>query len=323
MTTRVFSISFLSKIRQFSTGSEKRQFRKMANYKVRSFRKEDIPDIVKVAKQSTFQYSVESLQSWSKHDPDGIKVAELDSGEVVGLCASVNHNDKFSFGGTFCVLEKYRQMEIGHKLFSACFEHAGSRNIGLNCPNERMNSYKRRGFEIFEETFSILEYEYFGPCKAELLSDQLPEGVELKKFENSHLDAIFAYDLSMVGYDRRVILEASFNEADTKTFVAFKNSVCVGFGAVKLNIFENARVGPLYANDPALAEVMFRRLLEAFPDAKGLAMTTLSNNFSANENIKRLGIPVHDNLLRLYTKEKLKVNTSKIYAQFDVDFSPF
>ncbi|GFS33894.1 acetyltransf_18 domain-containing protein [Nephila pilipes] len=91
---------------------------------------------------------------------------------------------------------------------------------------------------------------------------------------------------------------------------------------IKRNIFDAARVGPLYANDSHVAEVMLRKLLEAMPDAKGLAMSTISNNLKSNEFVKRMGIPVHDNLVRMYTKEKMMINTSKIFAQFDVDFSP-
>ncbi|KAF8794612.1 uncharacterized protein LOC129961427 isoform X2 [Argiope bruennichi] len=295
----------------------------MIRVKLRPFMKEDIPDVVKIATQSTFQYCSESLESWSKHDPEGIKVAVLDSGKVIGLCAAINHNENFCFGGTFIVLEEYRRLEIGHQLFSACFAHAGIRNIGLNCPSEMLNSYKRRGFTVFEESFSSLEYECKGRLNAEPLSNQLPPGVDLIPFEECYLDAMSAYDRALIGYDRKTILKAHCKETNTKTLVAFKKGICVGFGSVKLNVSEAARVGPLYANDPAIAEVMFKRLVDAMPEAKGFAAVTISKNLAANEIIRKLGLPVHDNLLRLYTKEKMFINTMKVFCQFDVDFSPF
>ncbi|CAL1269655.1 unnamed protein product [Larinioides sclopetarius] len=295
----------------------------MIHFKIRSFVKKDIPDVVKIATQNTFQYCSESLESWSEHDPDGIKVAVLDSGKVIGLCAAVNHNEKFSFGGTFIVLEEYRHLGIGHKLFAAGFAHAGDRNIGLNSPADKFNLYKKHGFTVIEESFSSLEYECSYKLNVEALSDQLPSKVELKPFEESCLDAMSAYDRALIGYDRKVILKANCKEANTKTLVAFKNDICVGFGSVKLNISEAARVGPLYADDPAVAEVMFKRLVESMPEAKGFATVTISKNLAANETIKKLGLPIHANLLRMYTKKKLYINTSKVFCQFDVDFSPF
>ncbi|XP_055930966.1 uncharacterized protein LOC129961464 [Argiope bruennichi] len=295
----------------------------MIHYKVRPLRLEDIPDAIEVALCSTYQYSKESLESWMKHDPEGIIVAVLDSGKVIGICATVIHNNDVAFGGAFCVLEEYRLFDVGNELLTRSLKHVEDKNLGLNCTTDKLLIYKNRGFNIFEESWSILEYEYLGPLNTDVLSDILPAGVELKAFQDSYLEAIYAYDRMLVGYDRREIVKANCKEPSTKTLIAFKRGICVGYGCVKINIFYAARVGPLYCNDQNVGEVMFKRLLEQTPSAKGLAMCTMSNNLIANGCAKRMGIPIHQNLLRLYTKEKMFVNTSKIFVQFDVDFSPF
>ncbi|GFT40842.1 n-acetyltransferase domain-containing protein [Nephila pilipes] len=324
MAQRAFSSIFVRSIRCLSTKPVNVHRCVQPQFKVRPFLEDDIPDVIKIARQNTFQYSEEILKSWLKYDPEGINVAVLDSGEVIGLCSSINYSNDFSFGGAFCVLEKYRYLEIGHKIFQRCFVHAGGRNIVLNSTTELVNSYKRRGFPILEDSFSSLEYEHFGkPLSTKPLSEKLPDGVEIKKLEDAYFDDIFAYDRSLMGYDRKDIIKASCKEANAKTFVAFKNSICVGYGCVKLNMFEASRVGPLYANDSAVAEVMLRRLIENMPEAKGFVMTSVSNNMAANGFMRKLGIPVHNSLFRMYTKEKMIVNTSKIFAQFDIDFSPF
>ncbi|KAF8794611.1 hypothetical protein HNY73_002579 [Argiope bruennichi] len=87
----------------------------MVHYTIRPFRPEDIPGILKVALPSTYQYSKESLESWIKHDPEGILVAELDSGKIIGLCAAVIINEEIAFAGAFCVLEDYRHLDVGNK----------------------------------------------------------------------------------------------------------------------------------------------------------------------------------------------------------------
>ncbi|GBO35805.1 hypothetical protein AVEN_166929-1, partial [Araneus ventricosus] len=243
--------------------------------------------------------------------------------KIIGLCATVIHNEEVAFAGAFCVLEEYRHLDVGDKLYNRNFKHVVDRNLGLNCTADKVMIYKNRGFKVIEESWSILEYEYLGPLNTEVLSDILPAGIELKTFEDSYLEAIYAYDRMLVGYDRREIVKDNCKEPSTKTLVAFKRGICVGYGSVKMNIFDAARVGPLYCNDQNVGEVMFKRLLEQMPNTKGLAMATISNNLIANGCVKRMGIPLHDNLLRLYTKEKMYVNTSKIFAHFDVDFSPF
>ncbi|GFS57184.1 acetyltransf_18 domain-containing protein [Trichonephila inaurata madagascariensis] len=131
------------------------------------------------------------------------------------------------------------------------------------------------------------------------------------------------YDRTLVGYDRKFIFKSRSREKNSKTLIALKDGTCIGYGVVKRNILDAALVGPLYADDVRVAEVMLRKLLESMPNAKGLSMATISTNLAINEIVQRMGISVYNNLLRLYTKEHMRINTSKIFAFFDVDFSPF
>ncbi|GFT35445.1 uncharacterized protein NPIL_331101 [Nephila pilipes] len=95
---------------------------KALTFRLRPFVETDIPAVVKIALRSTFQYSTECLLSWSKIDPTGINVAELHSGEVVGLGATINHNESEAFLGAVCVHEKYRKLRIAHRVKMFIFE---------------------------------------------------------------------------------------------------------------------------------------------------------------------------------------------------------
>ncbi|GFT65457.1 CCHC-type domain-containing protein [Nephila pilipes] len=88
---------------------------KALTFQLRPLVETDIPAVVKIALRSTFHFSTECLISWSKIDPTGIKVAELHSGEIIGLGAAINHNENNAFVGAVCVHEKYRKLEIGHR----------------------------------------------------------------------------------------------------------------------------------------------------------------------------------------------------------------
>ncbi|GFW66648.1 n-acetyltransferase domain-containing protein [Trichonephila clavipes] len=89
---------------------------------------------------------------------------------------------------------------------------------------------------------------------------------------------MFAYDYDLVGYKRSMALEMSYKEKDSKTFVAFKDGNCFGFGSIKISCLDSGWVGPLYADDPSVAEVLLRKLLEEFPVRKGFAMMAISSN---------------------------------------------
>ncbi|GFT18433.1 integrase catalytic domain-containing protein, partial [Nephila pilipes] len=56
-----------------------------------------------------------SVRSWMKIDPEGIKVAENENGDIIGIMGlSRNHPDLYC-GGFYCVHEKYRNLNIGSK----------------------------------------------------------------------------------------------------------------------------------------------------------------------------------------------------------------
>ncbi|GFT28403.1 n-acetyltransferase domain-containing protein [Nephila pilipes] len=292
-------------------------------YKIRSMRMEDIPQVVEISRQNLFQYPASSLKFWIEQDPDGIKIAETESGEIIGSCSTVKNSENLYFGGMFTVQEKSRNSDVGRKLLSECHAHAQGKNIGVNCDFTKIGTFKRRGIITFESDWKSLEYETYTPVNAALLSDELPSGVELHEFQNSLLPAIFEYDYSLIGYERRSTIEASCNDENSKTLVAMKDGTCVGFGSIKLNIVENGRIGPLYADDPIVAEAMMKRLITIMPEAKGFAIVAVSSNIFANLILEKLNIPVHCNIYRLYRREKVEVDTKKVFAHLDIDFTPF
>ncbi|GFT68745.1 acetyltransf_18 domain-containing protein [Nephila pilipes] len=207
-------------------------------------------------------------------------------------------------------------------LVAASFQHVGERNLGANIPKELVRVTCKKGFGVIEDTWTSLEYEYLDELRYQLLTEKLPDGVQIQCLKENNFDSMLEYDQTLVGYDRKHILDIICKENNTKILIALKDGACVGYGIIKRNIFDAARVGPLYADDSRVAEVILRKLLETMPDAKGLAMTTISNNLMANERVRKMGIPVYNNLTRMYTKEKMVINSSRIFAQFDADFSP-
>ncbi|GFT28400.1 n-acetyltransferase domain-containing protein [Nephila pilipes] len=314
-------------VRVLSTVSREKteELTKIPNFacKIRSMRIEDIPKVVEISRQNLFQFPASSLKFWIKHDPDGIKIAETVTGEIVGSCGGLKNNENLYFGGMFIVQEKSRHSDVGRKLLIESIARAQDKNIAISCDFTKLGTFKKRGIIIFESDWKSLEYETYTPVNAALLSDELPSGVELHAFQNSLLPAIFEYDYSLIGYERMSIIEASCNDENSKTLVAMKDGTCVGFGSIKLNIVENGRIGPLYADDPIVAEAMMKRLITIMPEAKGFAIVTVSSNIFANLMLEKLNIPVHCNIYRIYRSEKVVVDTKKVFAHLDIDFTPF
>ncbi|GFR00932.1 n-acetyltransferase domain-containing protein [Trichonephila clavata] len=247
----------------------------------------------------------------------------MSKGQIIGSLFTVKNTENMYTGGTFCIKENYRHLDIGRKLIQETLIHYQGKNLVGNVVANHIESFKRRGFVVLESEWKSLEYETDTSVNPSILSDELPSGVEILPFQNSLLPAIFEYDYSLIGFERRTVIEASCKEENSKTLVAMKDGKCVGLGSIKLNINEQGRIGPLYADYPSVAEALVKRLITAMPEAKGFAIVTINTNMFANMILDKLSIPVYKSFYRLYTKERLHVDTKKVFAHLDVDFNSF
>ncbi|GFQ73174.1 n-acetyltransferase domain-containing protein [Trichonephila clavata] len=254
-------------------------------FRIRPMRIEEIPQVVELVRPHHFHFPASALKFWHLQDRDGMRIAVTDSGQIIGSLCTVKNTENLYSTGSFCVHENYRHLDLGRKLIKETLSH----------------------YQV----------------NPSILSDELPSGVAILPFQNSLLPAILEYDYSLIGYERRLVIEASCKEENGKTLVAMKDGKCVGLGSIKLNINEQGRIGPLYADYPSVAEALVKWLITAMPEAKGFAIVTINTNMFANMILDKLSIPVYKPLYRLYTKEGLHVDTEKVFAHLDVDFNSF
>ncbi|GFY06764.1 n-acetyltransferase domain-containing protein [Trichonephila clavipes] len=234
-----------------------------------------------------------------------------------------NYASSHAFTTCFIIVHELDHFDNG-LLYKCCTEISTYANLVGNSVPELMEVYQGTGvFPVVEKEWTIIKNQTSSNVFPEALSNVLPPKVDTQPFEDSFLQSMFAYDYDLMGYKRSRALEMSCKEKDSKTFVALKDGKCVGFGSIKKSCLDAGRVGPLYADDPAVAEVLLKKLLEAFPERKGFAMMTLSSNVHANNLIKKLSCPTTGMCYRLHSLKRLIVDTKRIFAQSDMNFSPF
>ncbi|KAG8190176.1 hypothetical protein JTE90_011901 [Oedothorax gibbosus] len=295
------------------------------SYIIRKMTREDVPETLDVWKDTGLQEGTHCLYTWLEVDKDAVNIAVKDTGEIIGACSAVIHHEDMAFLGMYAVRKAYQGSGIGMKLWNACVEHIGPRNGILNAVPDKTDKYRTKGgFPILEASWSATVNETYDPVNHEVLSDDPPEGIDIVPFQESHLPAMFEYDLALMGYKREKALELNCKEQDSRTFVALDgDNKCVGFGTIKISCNALGQVGPLYADDPKVAEVILKRLIVSLPKAKGFAMMTVSNNLAAKKLIDRLGCPVLEECPRLYSKARFNVDLDKVFAHFDLNFTPF
>lgn len=117
-------------------------------------------------------------------------------------------------------------------------------------------------------------------------------------------------------------------EPNTAAFVAFDleedESPVQGYGCIRTNNIGKAMIGPLYANNDAVAELLMRRLFEALaqPFARGLLYMTLDSNPGGERIAEKLNLPKMEELPRLFRHKPYRdAKWNQVYCIHTPNFS--
>lgn len=297
-----------------------------SEYIIRVMRKEEIAQALDIWKETGMQEGTGSLHTWLQVDPECFQVAVSPSGELLGVCSGVILNEDLAFFGLYAVREKCRGLGIGPKLWKACLSHIGDINAAVNAVPGKLEVYRDRGgFPVEETTWSCLIYETAAQIDFSPLTSNIP-GVKVVKISDKDMTKVLEYDFEVVGFNREKAISLIVNEKDSVAVAAFEDSPegkIKGYGVLKMSVQGSGLVGPLYADNQEIAEVLLRNMMESLPEARGMSLMSTDVNPGAEAIAKKLGIPEFEKCPRCYRKRRLNANLSKIYGQLDLNFSPF
>ncbi|XP_054706276.1 uncharacterized protein LOC129216144 [Uloborus diversus] len=298
------------------------------DYVIRPMKREEIPAVLDLWRETCLSEGTYSLDTWFEYDPEGFYVAATEDGVVLGSCAGILQNDKLAFVGLYAVRSTYQRRGIGMKIWNAVMERIGDRNVGVNPVPDQLSNYRdKAGFPVQTSWCSVV-------CKIpEIQPENLLfeiSGVEVQILHSNDqqtIDLVTDYEADIFGFSRGRLTQLLSAQKESLTMVALKDSgteVC-GFGNVKKNIKGNALVGPLYADDAEVAELILHHLIKEFPTAKdkGVTLMTVDSNQSALELVDSLGFEKEHGIARLYRKDEVEVKFEKIFGQHNLNFAIF
>jgi len=304
---------------------EKLKNSKKLRYKVRNMKIEDIPHVQRLQRAEKWFDGCNNLQTWFSFDPKGFKVAESEKGDIIGFGIAINFNKDLAIIGMGIVDKPYRGLGIGKKLLIEIGFHVKTRNVAVNSVQGMLKRYQKTGLiRTVETDWSVLMNGTDDKVSSQNLSYNLPEGVCIQPYqEESHFNSIAAFDRVMMDFDRQVAMLKILRTKDSMTFVAVRDNECVGFGMIQPNLHQGCHVTPLYAQEPAIAESLLKKLIDNFPTGNGFEITICSQNVAANCLLNKLGCEFKtEKCIRLYRRGKVNTNLNWVYGMI-TDYSLF
>lgn len=226
-------------------------------YEIRALAPPEIDMAVEWAAAEGWNPGLADAGCFGAVDPSGFWGGFLD-GRLVATISVVNYGRRFSFLGFYIVAPEHRGRGLGYRLWQAGMAHAGKRLVGLDGVVDQQENYRRSGFEL-----AYRNIRHGGVPDTSHL-DPSPDGVEI--FPITELTAgILDYDDQVFPVSRPRFLDAWLKAPGHVARAAVRDGRIAGFGVIRPSR-AGRKVGPLFADDRAIAEALLADLLEASTD---------------------------------------------------------
>lgn len=186
-------------------------------------------------------------------DPQGYFLAEVDD-RPVGSISAVAYDEQFGFVGLYLVRPELRGGRLGVSLAQTALEYLGERTLGLDSVVAKQQNYRRWGFF---PAYRTVRYEGTGPGPFRA-ADSAAEFVDLRRVP---LADLAAYDQTIFPAPREAFLEAWIRQPGTVALGVLREDRLAGY-AVARPCRVGYKIGPLAANEPALAEVLMEGVID-------------------------------------------------------------
>lgn len=207
-------------------------------------------------------------------DPDGTVVA-VGSGIVYG---------PLGFVGNMIVAASHRRRGVGSAILGAVtqfLEDAGCTRLELNATSDGRPLYERHGFRSIGRSSATTI-----PRAATLRADPT---VVTRPAGRDDLDEMATYDRPRFGGDRSGLLSALLADRETSFILAERDATLAGYGCVRRDA---PRLGPLVAEDPAIAETLLVRASELLPADAHIRLNLPPNNRRGADWLRGIGATI-------------------------------
>ena len=186
------------------------------------------------------------LDAFLAPDPEGFLIGRLD-GEPVASISFVRYSPAFAFLGFYIVTPEHRGHGHGIEIWRAAMARAEGRTVGLDGVPAQQANYARSGFVLARQNV-----RYVGPIERSIGDGTAPDPdlVQLSAVDPSALER---YDQAIFPAPRPAFLEAWPEGPGRQGFALVRAGEIAGYGVIRPSV-DGRRIGPLFADDAAMAE---------------------------------------------------------------------
>ncbi|MAS07129.1 MAG: GNAT family N-acetyltransferase [Ahrensia sp.] len=250
---------------------------------------------------------LDDLSAFFAADPDGFLMGFVED-EPVSSISVVRYGADFGFLGFYIVRPDYRGSGAGMAIWNAGMRHLDGRTVGLDGVVAQQDNYRKSGF--------ILSGRNIRHTGVPLRMAGSAIGCEIRSVRPSDIEAMIAYDRSNFPVDRSAFVADWTLPPDgvrRQSRVAVKDGAIFGYGTIR-TCRAGYKIGPLFADDPEIAEALFAALVDTMPSDAEVSLDTPEDNVAAVAIAVRAGLAPVFETARMYRGADPKLPIHRIFG---------
>ncbi len=213
-------------------------------YTIRNLHGDEVQQMVDQADTEGWNPGRSDAHAFYLADKNGFFAGFLGS-EPVAYISAVNYNGAYGFVGLYIVREEFRGQGYGLKIWEHALKYLGNMICGLDGVPAQIQNYKRSGF-----AYGYRQMRLYAPAIS------LPPDRHIYPLAAKDIEKVQGYDASVFGTTRISFLKAWLEMDNAAAFYAEANGHVKGYAVLRA-CTEGYKIGPLFADDPEVAEQLF------------------------------------------------------------------
>jgi len=271
-------------------------------YSMRTMTRGDIDTAIEWAAREGWNPGLDDAACFHAADAEGFLVGVLDD-EPVATISVVRYGTTFGFLGLYIVKPEYRGHGYGMQLWDAGLARLANRTVGLDGVVAQQDNYRKSGF-----TFAYRNIRYEGIANSRGVVDPCVVSLSSVQF-----GAIAAFDRVAFPAERGAFLRCWIQQPRGHAVGFVRDGRLAGYGVIR-SARNGYKIGPLFADDAAVAEALFDALTARIPRASTLCLDVPEINPPAVALAERHRMSVVFETARMYTGAIPDISLQHVYG---------
>jgi len=271
-------------------------------YTIKTMDREEVDIAIEWAAKEGWNPGLHDADCYYTADPTGFLIGFLDE-EPIATISVIKYSESFGFLGFYIVKPEYRGKGYGIQIWNAGLKYLKGRNIGLDGVVAQQDNYKKSGFKL---AYSNVRYKGYGGGNS-------PENAEIVKLSTLPFEPIDSYDQPFFPANRSHFINCWINQPHGHALGIMKNGKLAGYGVIRA-CRTGYKIGPLFADNPELAESLFLALKSNVKPSEPVYLDTPKVNKAALSLAERYNMKVAFETARMYTGEVPELPLNRLFG---------